>query len=74
LLIADVGKSTVEVYLNSRLLGRAEFTQSGVGNASFPVPEGAAGNVEIEFRVSPPYRPRNDPRLLGIAILSFGFR
>jgi len=73
-LIAEVGKSTVEVHIGGRMLGRADFTQPGLRTVTFPLPDGPDGAVDIEFRVTPPYHPRGDPRVLGIAIAAFGFR
>ncbi len=73
-LIADVGKSSVEVYIGGRMVGRADFTKPGLQTVTFPLENGPEGAVDIEFRVAPPYHPQGDPRVLGIAIASFGFR
>jgi hypothetical protein len=41
----------------------------------FAMEAGAEGNVEVEFTVTPPFRPKNgDPRPLGIPVAAFGFR
>lgn len=74
MLIADVGKSSVEVLVNGQAVGRAEFTRPGLQTAAFPLAAAPAGSVDVEFRVAPAYHPRGDPRVLGIAIAGFGFR
>jgi hypothetical protein len=33
-----------------------------------------AGPVDVTIRTDPPFRPSGDPRTLGIAVGSFGFR
>jgi len=74
MLLADVGKSVVEVLLNGQAAGRAEFTRPGSQTVSFALAPAPAGNVEVEFRAAPAYHPRGDPRVLGMAIAAFGFR
>ncbi|MCE5306983.1 MAG: hypothetical protein LLG20_05030 [Acidobacteriales bacterium] len=74
MLLADAGKSVVEILLNGRAAGRAEFARAGTQTVSFPLSPAPAGNVEVEFRAAPAYHPRGDPRVLGIAIAGFGFR
>ena len=73
--IATVRKVTVEVSLSGVFAGCAEFSKAGIETVSWPLPPGGAGTVRVEFRVSPEFRPPGgDPRLLGMAIVAFGFR
>jgi len=73
--IRDIGKVTLTVQLNGAGLGSRSFTANGWITEKFPLPPGPDGNVNIEFLVDPPFRPKNgDPRPLGIPIAAFGFR
>ena len=71
--LRDLGRITLSVSLDGRSLGRREFVQPGHQTARWPLPEGKAGPVQVEFRSDPEYRPAGDPRELGVAIVSFGF-
>ena len=72
--IRAVKRSQVEVLLNGRSVGSAEFTEHGWQRRSWPLTPAPAGQVEVEFRVLPEFRPNaTDPRALGIAIGGFGF-
>jgi hypothetical protein len=73
--IRAVGKVTLTVRMNGVELGSRTFTQNGWLTEKFSVPPGPEGNVDVEFLVDPPFRPKNgDPRALGIPIAAFGFR
>jgi len=73
--IRAIGKVALTVRLNGVELGSRAFTQNGWLTEKFPVPPGPEGNVDVEFQIDPPFRPRNgDPRALGIPIAAFGFR
>ena len=73
-LLKDLGFSRVEVLLNGASLGTREFREPGWQRTSWEVSPADPGPVAVEFRVTPEYRPvGRDPRVLGIAIVSFGF-
>jgi len=73
--IKDVRLSRVEVLLDGRSIGHAEFTRNGWQTVRWDLPPATAGPVEIELRVTPAYKPTpTDPRTLGIAVGAFGFR
>ncbi len=71
--IRGVGKLRLEVLVNGESIGEQEFTASGWQKRAYPLKPAAPGIVNVEFRASPPYRPANDPRTLGIALGGFGF-
>jgi hypothetical protein len=73
-LIADLGKTEVEVRIDGAVAGRATFAKPGLQTVWWTLAAAPAGDVNVEFRVAPAYRPPGDPRLLGIAITGFGFR
>ncbi|MBI3279782.1 MAG: hypothetical protein HYZ57_08080 [Acidobacteria bacterium] len=70
----DGGAVRLRVLLDGTEIGSREFQSSGWQTAGWEIIGGPAKPVTIEFRVDPPYRPRTDPRTLGIAIGGFGFR
>lgn len=70
----DGGAVRLRVLLDGTEIGSREFQSSGWQTAGWEIVGGPAKPVTIEFRVDPPYRPRTDPRTLGIAIGGFGFR
>ncbi|HKW98779.1 MAG TPA: hypothetical protein VJN43_13660 [Bryobacteraceae bacterium] len=62
------------VLANGQVLGRHAFIQPGWQTVRWPIPDAPAGQVEIEFHTSPPYRSsKGDPRIFGVAVKSFGF-
>lgn len=73
--IAQTGPTHVEILLEGRPLGSAEFSEPGIRKLHWQLPPGAAGTANVEFRVHPPFLPPSgDPRTLGIAVMEFGFR
>lgn len=72
--ISRVRKSTLRILVDGRQIGEAEFTDSGWRTARIALDATRAADVSVEFHASPEFRPDNDPRVLGIAIGSFGFR
>lgn len=73
--IRAVGKVTLTVRVGGAELGTRTFTQNGWLTEAFAMQPGPEGNVNVEFSVDPPFRPKNgDPRPLGIPIAAFGFR
>jgi hypothetical protein len=73
--IRAVGQATLGVRVGGVDLGSRTFTANGWWTEKFAIEAGAEGNVEVEFTVTPPFRPKNgDPRPLGIPVAAFGFR
>jgi hypothetical protein len=73
-LMQAVGHSDFSARLDGRVLGTAQLTEPGIRILRWPLPPSAPGTVEIEFQAAPPFHASGaDPRLLGAAILSFGF-
>lgn len=70
----DLGRVRVSVRLDGRPSGMAEFTTPAVHKFSWSVPPAPAGESKVEFLVEPEYRATGDGRVLGVAIVSFGFR
>lgn len=70
----DLGRVRLEVRLDGKLAGEAEFTEPAVHKFSWSLAPDAAGETKVEFLVKPEYRPGGDSRVLGAAIVSFGFR
>jgi len=71
--IRDLGRTTVEVLMDGRPVGRREFRAALIQTVRWELPPGEAGTVRVEFRVTPEYRPPPEHRLLGIPIAAFGF-
>lgn len=56
-------------------IGTRQFTSAGVHTSRWPAPETQIGQVNVDIRVTPEYRPANgDTRVLGVAIMGFGFK
>jgi hypothetical protein len=55
-------------------VGSHVFDKAGWQTTGWNLSPGAEGSVDVEFRVSPEFRPATDPRVLGIAIVAFGFK
>lgn len=72
--IRTVGRATLTVRVDGVILGSRTFTESGWMTEQFAMKSGPEGNVTVEFLVDKTFRPPNDPRVLGMAIASFGFR
>jgi hypothetical protein len=72
-VIRDTGGTEARVFLAGELIGKAGFAANGWQTVRWTVPPGPSGRVEVRIE-SPPYRPsNNDPRVLGLAVVSFGF-
>ena len=65
-----IHRSHVEVSLNGRKIGAADFDRLGYQTARWKLDASPSGETEVSFDTSPPYRAA-DP--LGSAICSFGF-
>jgi hypothetical protein len=72
--IGAVKLSHVEVLIDGQSIGKAAFTRAGWQTVSWNMSPAASGTATIEFRVTPEFRPRGDPRVLGLPIGAFGFR
>jgi hypothetical protein len=72
--IQDLGRVRLSVRLDGRPAGTAEFTTPAVHKFIWNLPPAPAGESIVEFLVEPGYRARGDGRVLGAAIVSFGFR
>jgi len=65
---------TLRVLLDGRALGEHQFTGPGCQTLRWPTEREPGGMSEIEFHVTPPFRPaQGDIRTLGISITGFGF-
>jgi len=73
-LLDKVGPVTVHVSIDERELTAQVVTQAGWTTLEWPLPPAAAGPVRIGIRTEPAFQPSGDPRILGIAVGSFGFR
>lgn len=77
-IMEAVKRVNVEVLLDGKSVGTMEIESSGVFVKEFPLAADVVSQyrgqaVEVEFRVSPGYRPPEDGRELGVSILGFGF-
>jgi len=68
--IGKVRRSHIEVAVNGRSVGSADFDHSGLQTVRWKLDQAPAGEAEIAIDTSPPY-PGTNP--LGIAIVSCGF-
>ncbi len=68
------GAVTVQVSLNGVELPPQRVAQVGWQTLSWNLPAAPAGPVEVTIHCEPPFHPAGDPRTLGIAVGSFGFR
>jgi hypothetical protein len=73
-LLQKSGPVTVHVSLNDRELEPHRFTDRGWQTAVWALTPEPAGSVQVTIRTDPPFRPENDPRVLGIAVGALGFR
>ncbi len=70
-----VGRVSLEVTLDGRVIGRREFHQPGWHAVRWDLAPAPPGEVLVGFRASPPCCPGDpDPKALGIPIGAFGFR
>ncbi|HTQ57398.1 MAG TPA: hypothetical protein VMI94_23170 [Bryobacteraceae bacterium] len=67
------GYTESSVWLDGMRLGTIRSTAPGIRTARWPIPRGSAGSAAIEFRTTPPSQSPRDPRVLGAAVISFGF-
>jgi hypothetical protein len=69
---AAAAPATLRVLAGGTLAGQVRIlTPDARFEATLPLPAGAAGEVELELRISPPARAANDPRPLGLIFGTF---
>jgi hypothetical protein len=73
-LLQSAGTVTVRVSLNDVDLAPQGVTQAGWQVLQWDLAAAAAGTANVTIRTDPPFHPSGDPRTLGIAVGSFGFR
>lgn len=73
-LLQSAGAVTVQVSLNGVELPPQRVTEAGWQVLNWDLAAAPAGSVDVTIRTDPPFRPAGDPRTLGIAVGSFGFR
>jgi hypothetical protein len=72
--IAAVQRGEVEVLLDGKSIGRAEFTREGWQTVGFDLAPAPASIVEVTFRAKPELRiPPDNPVALGLPVGAFGF-
>ena len=65
---------TVQVSLNDVNLPPQPVTQPGWQVLQWELAAAPAGEANVTIHTGPPFHPAGDPRTLGIAVGSFGFR
>jgi len=73
-LLQSAGNVTVKVSVNGVELPPRHVTQIGWQTLEWDLPALPPGAANIEIRTDPPFHTATDPRILGIAVGSFGFR
>jgi hypothetical protein len=73
-LMQSAGTLTVEVSLNDVALPPQRVTEAGWHVLQWNLAAAPAGAANVTIRTDPPFHPAGDPRTLGIAVGSFGFR
>ncbi|HUK19023.1 MAG TPA: hypothetical protein VLW65_21530 [Bryobacteraceae bacterium] len=72
--IQAVGQLTVRVGLDGRELGAGAFKAAGWQTLGWDLPPAQAGSARVTISTSPPFKPANDQRTLGIAVGALGFK
>jgi hypothetical protein len=73
-LLQNTGTVTVRVSLNDLELPPRTVTLPGWQALEWDLSAAPAGAANVTIRTDPPFHPAGDPRTLGIAVGSFGFR
>ena len=73
-LLQSAGTVTVQVSLNDVELAPQQLVQPGWQVLHWDLAAAPAGPVNVTIRTSPPFHAAGDPRTLGIAVGSLGFR
>jgi hypothetical protein len=71
--IREIGHTEVNVKLDGIPIGPRQFSGRGWQTARWDLPPAREGVTEVEFHVTPAYRAATDPRVLGVAVVAFGF-
>ena len=72
-LIAAVHQTRVRVLLDGNTVGERVFNHAGWQTVRFPLPPAPPGTARVRLEVDPGFRPPSDTRLLGVAVVAFGF-
>jgi len=64
----------VQVSLNDTALPPQQITEAGWQVLDWNLPAAPGGAANVTIKIDPPFHPAGDPRTLGIAVGSFGFR
>jgi len=62
----------VEVHVNGEFIGASNFDQPGTPSVEYRLPRKYNGQIEVELRSLPGFRPEGDDRELGVAVISIG--
>jgi hypothetical protein len=73
-LLQNAGTVTVQVSLNDTALLPQRVTEAGWHVLSWKPTAAPEGTANVTIKIDPPFHPAGDPRTLGIAVGSFGFR
>jgi hypothetical protein len=73
-LLQSAGTLTVQVSVNGVELPPRQVTKTGWQTLAWDLPAAPPGSANVAIRTDPPFHPASDPRILGIAVGSFGFR
>jgi hypothetical protein len=68
-----LGPVTVHVWLNDRQLEPRTFATPGWQETAWDLPPDTAGPVRLRLDADPPFLPKGENRILGIAVGAFGF-
>jgi hypothetical protein len=73
-VLQSTGLVTVRVSLNSADLAPQRITELGWHVLEWDLPAAPAGATSVTIQTDPPFHAPGDPRTLGIAVGSFGFK
>ena len=71
--MALIGSFEAAVTVNAQALAPRRFGEKGWHTARWDLAPAPAGVARVEFRVTPETRSPSDPRVFGMAVVSFGF-
>lgn len=72
--LQDQGEIGIELIIDGKPLGVRKYTKPAWSDQDWPLEPGPAGPVTVTLKAERPYRPSNgDPRVLGAAVVAFGF-
>ena len=73
-ILQNAGTVTVGISLNDTELASQRIAQAGWQDLRWDLASAPAGPVNVTLRVDPPFHAPGDPRTLGIAVASLGFK